>query len=193
MTEIETITGRHVCYAGPTPDQIAAEDIAASLARQARFLGHYSGVYTVAQHSCFVHDLLVKWGCSPWVRLAGLLHDAAEAYMGDIPSPLKHMPQLAGYRQIEAGMETMIRRHFGISAEAWRWPNIKTADHAACWAERKAGTFSRGAFAAIPCPPVLVPPVQPCWNYDEARQKFLHALESLMAAGVGVPERSIVA
>jgi hypothetical protein len=65
----------------PDPEQIELVDIAHALARITRFTGHGDRCFTVAQHSVMVHDLARV----PWA----LLHDAAEAYIGDASSPLK--------------------------------------------------------------------------------------------------------
>jgi len=68
----------------PDPAGILIEDVAHALARQSRFLGHGDGSYSVAEHC--VH---VSRACEPEDALWGLLHDATEAYLGDLPTPLK--------------------------------------------------------------------------------------------------------
>ena len=69
----------------PRPEHIALEDIACGLSRAARWSGQTVVAYTVAQHSVEVSERLSLPGVAAW----GLLHDAAEAYLGDCPRPLK--------------------------------------------------------------------------------------------------------
>jgi len=81
---IQTISGRKFPLAEPDPNQIDIEDIAHALSMLCRFNGHCTQFYSVAEHSMHVsHEI------SNDLALAGLLHDAAEAYLGDVPSPLK--------------------------------------------------------------------------------------------------------
>lgn len=93
---IATISGRVVDLAAPTPDMIDIEDIAHALSLLCRYNGHVEYHYSVAQHSCLVADHLhvnpPKRRHTPdeWA-FSGLMHDAAEAYVGDMGSPLKKM------------------------------------------------------------------------------------------------------
>ena len=81
---IETYTGKKVYPLEPDEKTLCVEDIAHALALTCRFGGHCSEFYSVAQHSCLVSDL-----CPGELKLAGLMHDAAEAYLGDVVSPIK--------------------------------------------------------------------------------------------------------
>lgn len=80
-----TYTGRTFWPLDPRPEEVCLEDIAHSLSHMARFNGHTKRFYSVAQHSIHL---------SAWVAekhaLHALLHDAAEAYVGDIIRPVKH-------------------------------------------------------------------------------------------------------
>lgn len=89
MDYLLTHTGRKARLFEPDPGFVALEDIASSLAKLCRFTGHCRGFYSVAQHSVFVADILQAQGYSPRTQLFGLLHDAHEAYTGDINTPLK--------------------------------------------------------------------------------------------------------
>ena len=93
---IETVTGKLVDVVNPDPDTLDIDDIAWSLSRISRFAGHTitAQPYTVAQHCIFVSDLIYENTSNITLALFGLLHDAAEAYIGDIPSPIKHIPEL---------------------------------------------------------------------------------------------------
>lgn len=84
MTWILTRSGRKFDLARPTADMVDPADIAHSLSMQCRFNGHTNRYYSVAQHCFLVADLV-----SAEHQLAALLHDATEAYVGDMVRPLK--------------------------------------------------------------------------------------------------------
>lgn len=128
MTWIVTSSGREFHFDNPQPRQIDIEDIATSLSRSARFNGHGSHTYSVAQHSVVV-SLLV----SSDRALKALLHDAAEAYFGDIVSPLKQMFPLI--KVMEEHAQAVIYRKFGLPDE--EDPAIKQADLVALATERR--------------------------------------------------------
>lgn len=79
-----------------TADDVDIEDIAHSLSNICRFGGHCKEFYSVAQHSLIVSKL-----CSSQNKLIGLLHDATEAYVGDMVRPLKVLEMMTPYRLIE--------------------------------------------------------------------------------------------
>lgn len=102
--KIVTYTGRLIDVKNPKPDDINLIDIARGLSRQFRFNGltkHYH-LYTVAQHSIIVSKLCLN----PKSMLLAMLHDASEAYLHDIPTPIKlHLPD---YQLIEARWQEAI-------------------------------------------------------------------------------------
>lgn len=85
----ETCTGRLVSFEAPDPSTICIEDIAVALSRQIRWNGHGSKFYTVGDHSLACMAYAYQDGGSRLLQLGALLHDAAEAYTGDIVKPLK--------------------------------------------------------------------------------------------------------
>lgn len=109
MSYIKTCSGNIINYLDPQEDQIKIYDIARGLSREARFNGQTHKFYSVAEHC-----IRVSYWCKPEDALAGLLHDATEAYMKDIPSPLKML--IPDYKTIEARLHAVICRAFGISA-----------------------------------------------------------------------------
>lgn len=90
MTWMQTATGRAMDLMAPHPEDVDLEaDVAEALARTPRFGGHVrSGPYSVAQHCCMGTDCILAAGGSLELARAFLLHDAHEAYCGDITSPL---------------------------------------------------------------------------------------------------------
>lgn len=113
----QTYTGRRFYPLDPRADDIDIVDIAHALSHICRFNGHCVRPYSVAEHSILV-ALHVAWdGSEPADRttvLAALLHDASEAYLCDVPRPLKTMPEMAAYRVMEARVESVISDRFGL-------------------------------------------------------------------------------
>src|SRR5690606_8557009 len=118
---VETRTGKKFTFLEPKADDIDIADIAYALANQCRFNGHCSSFYSVAEHSVAVAMLLPQE-----LQLAGLLHDAAEAYLGDIPSPLKQF--LPDYDRLETTVITAINEKFGVIWDAPTEAAVKQAD-----------------------------------------------------------------
>ena len=141
----ETYTGRRVDFTNPDPDSICIEDIAHSLARTCRYGGHChtEGIWSVAEHSLVVEYYLDEHFRIYRLRLLGLLHDATEAYIGDLPPMAKEL--LPEYQRWEANCERAILKAFII------WPHglgererVKEADRAALAAEAAAFMASKG-------------------------------------------------
>lgn len=118
MPVIETRSGARVDLLCPRPASITIDDIAWSLSRTARFNGHTDGCspYSVAQHSVWVAQVVQDlFDADPVTTLQALLHDAHEAYTGDIASPLKHLPALRPHiKAIERGLQEAIHVAFDV-------------------------------------------------------------------------------
>lgn len=111
---VTTVSGNLVHFLDPRPGEIIIEDIAHALSHQCRFGGHTREFYSVAQHSHLV-SWLVADGARGRVRemcLAGLLHDAAEAYVVDIPRPVKRL--FPEYKSLADAMTAHIFRLYGL-------------------------------------------------------------------------------
>lgn len=91
MGYIATGTGRVFDYLDINKDNINLEDIATSLPRLNRFLGHSTRTYSVGEHSLYCLAMAEKLGYSTREKLLVLVHDFAEAYVGDCPAPLKSL------------------------------------------------------------------------------------------------------
>lgn len=108
------------------PEDVLIEDIAFALSNVSRFGGH-TRFYSVAEHSCIVADHL-----PPALKLLGLLHDATEAYLGDVVRPLKQ--QLPEYKRAESNLWKVIAKRFSLPVDMP--PIIKEVDNRALLAER---------------------------------------------------------
>ena len=103
---IQTYTGRLVNPFDIKEGDISIEDIAHSLSMQCRFNGNTNKFYSVAEHSINVSLILRSMPAK--TQLLGLLHDATEAYLSDIPTPVKKY--LPDYLSIEEKLSTDIYR-----------------------------------------------------------------------------------
>lgn len=105
-----TYTGIKFNPLKPTPDMVNIYDIAHALSQIARWGGHLRCHYSVAQHCVMVAEI-----CDPDDQPIGLLHDATEAYIGDMIRPLKYLKQMYGvYKKIEHRIDGAIAKAFGL-------------------------------------------------------------------------------
>ena len=133
MPAISTRSGRRLYLQNPNARQIHIDDIAHGLAHQCRFNGQTNKFYSAAQHSVMVASIL-----PPELRLAGLLHDVAEAYLaetylGDIVQPLKEL--LPDFALIESRFNDVIGKRFNVNLQ--HQALIKRADIIALATERR--------------------------------------------------------
>ena len=105
----QTHSGQFFLPGDPQESAIEIEDIAHALSHICRFTGHIKKFYSVAEHSYWVSCLV-----PPEYQLAALLHDAAEAYIGDIPSGEKNMLQ-PKIGEIEHNILSVIYKKFGVN------------------------------------------------------------------------------
>ncbi len=111
---MQVFSGQQYWPMDPRSHEVQIEDIAHSLSLQCRYAGHVLRFYSVAEHSVLIARHLAATH-APEVALAGLLHDAPEAYCVDIPRPLK--PYLTNYRAIEQDNWLAIAARFGMPKE----------------------------------------------------------------------------
>ena len=109
-----THSGRDFDFADLSVGMIHWPDVATALAKVCRFGGHCKGFYSVAQHSVLVADILAMETDDPVIRLHGLLHDAHEAYTGDLIRPMKQLIGQDVVKQIEHSVDRVIYEKAGI-------------------------------------------------------------------------------
>ncbi|VVB53225.1 Uncharacterised protein [uncultured archaeon] len=123
---IQTYSGILFYPLEPDPELILLPDIAHGLSNLCRYGGHCRKFYSVAQHCLMVCELLKEH--APHVQLAGLLHDATEAYLIDLPKPLKlKMPD---YVEAEHRLLQAISSRFRIMEQLLEGDLVKDADKA---------------------------------------------------------------
>ncbi len=109
---IETFQGHQFYFRNPTPESIDLLDICHSLAMQCRYCGHTKKFYSVAEHSVMMARWMLEEGYSIEVALQALFHDAAEAYISDIPRPVK--VTLPSFKELENLLDEAIFAKFNI-------------------------------------------------------------------------------
>jgi hypothetical protein len=169
MVEIKAYpSSRKINLLHPTPDQIRIRDIAHHLSLLPRYLGGTRKPYSNAQHSWFI-----SYAAGPGGELAGLLHDAAEAYTGDLPSPLKHLPEMAFYRDVQYNLTNMIMKKFGVDWNAYteKWVHDREKDFYP-WEEFITGRNIRPDWDEFP-------KVDYLWSASHAERMFMQRFTQL--------------
>lgn len=176
---LQTSRSRRFFPLDPRPEDVAIEDIAHALSHVCRFGGHSLAFYSVAQH-CYLVSYLVP----ERLALYGLLHDAAEAYVGDVVQPLKVALRSHGtsYDDIESRVALAIAAHFRLPALSGHDEDlVKRADQVALATERRDVLGPIPAEWEIdaredlaPDEEVLIP-----WSPASARRQFLDRFDQL--------------
>lgn len=168
-TTMQTYTGKLVDLSNFSEADVRLPDISHALSLINRYTGHTIAPYSVAQHSVMVSQL-----CDPEDAAWGLLHDASEAYLGDVARPLKAM--LPDYVELEHHVQRTIGKHFGLS-----WPipeSVKIADSRALLAEKRV-LLSVDHDWGINAEPVVMPVNPGVWQEAKVRfeRRFLEVMQ----------------
>jgi len=159
-TMMQTFTGRVIDLTDFCEEDVRMPDIAHALSIINRFTGHSKCPYSVAQHSVMVSKI-VPHEHAVW----GLLHDASEAYLGDVATPLKRI--LPEYRELEEHIQRTIARKYGL---CWPMPKeVKAADMRALMAEKRE-LLTVDHDWGIDVEPAAGPILPYCWQ--QAKQLF---------------------
>lgn len=158
---IQTYTGLEFDVTRPDPALIRIEDIAHALSCMPRFAGHTRWFYSVAQHSVHVSQLV-----PPHLAKAALLHDAAEAYILDMPTPIKLM--LPEYCEMEDSLMAAVS--IALNFVGWVGAEVKHADMVAL-ATEKRDLMRNASWWSVPVEPddARIVPLLP----QRAEQLFL--------------------
>jgi hypothetical protein len=180
---MQTFTGKAFWPLDPRRTEVDPVDIAHSLAQQVRFAGHTPEPYTIAQHSVLVskraEELATAGALRGVIEIAqwGLLHDATEAYLVDVPRPVKR--SLPEYQEIERNLAAAIWCRF-VAPENSTWsmrayPHVERADNEILSAEAAVFFPARERprdWGELPlCPPQYEP--WTIWSHDRAEVEFL--------------------
>jgi 5'-deoxynucleotidase YfbR-like HD superfamily hydrolase len=130
---ISTYSGLALDVLVPRREDVRLVDIVHALANLCRFAGHVRTFWSVAAHSMFVADLVrMQTGGSAELELYALLHESSEAYLIDLPRPLKYHSAIgAAYREVEARLMTVLAQAFGLADRFEHHPAVKDADEVA--------------------------------------------------------------
>ena len=170
---ITTYTGKKFPVKQPRPFDINGTDIAHGLSLTCRFGGQIREFYSVAQHSMLVTSLLPEK-----IAAYGFLHDASEAYLCDIPGPIKGLPEMEGYKELEKRYMKTIYTAFSM-----REPSeailrlVKKADALVLRNEAKYFGILNSEWNVYDMEDVDL--LSRCWSPKEAEIRFMTAYDDV--------------
>lgn len=162
---MQTYSGRRFYPLDPRTEDFDIGDIAHALSNVCRFAGHSARFYSVAQH-CY----LVSKAVPPALAMVGLLHDAAEAYIGDMVRPLKRMKEMTIYRDVETKLWGCLAAKFNLLDVDDSDGLVKHFDDVILATERRELFLQPLPWSPLPAP--LEMKIVP-WGPDLARINFL--------------------
>lgn len=171
-------SGRYVDPLELRPDEISIDDIAHALSHQCRFSGHTRVFYSVAEHSCRVAAAAMGARVSPDTALWALLHDAPEAFLVDLPSPLKQDSVVGdAFRAAEGRVMAAVIEAFGLLP--FEPPAVKMLDLRLLATERRDLMPAGGDWSLLRHVEPLPDRIEPMSSLD-ARAEFLSLYDELL-------------
>lgn len=171
---IQTFTGTIFYPLDPRIEDIFIEDVAHGLSNKCRFTGHTRKFYSTGEHSVRVSFDLKARGRSLMEQYVGLHHDDTDAYLPDVPTPLKVLPEFKWFRDLEHFMQNLCFERFGCVVEDYSV--IKNSDIVLLLTEKrdlmpkKNGDWKH-SYTQEPIPPPYH--IKP-WTPEEAEYAYLH-------------------
>jgi hypothetical protein len=164
---IQTYSGKKFWPLDPRPEEIFVEDIVHALSVLCRYGGHCTSFYSVAQHS-----LLVAAQVPPEDALWALLNDASEAYLVDIPRPIKNDHRFVFYKQAEGALMAAVCQRFNLPADI---PStVQEADHRMLKTEQMQLMVQGPSWTWSDLQPYLLK-ITP-WTWEQSKSAFRFAL-----------------
>lgn len=171
-----TSTGKKFYPLAPRAADVDIRDVARGLSNACRYAGQTKKFYSVAEH-CVLVSMYVPW---QYAREA-LVHDASEAYIGDMIRPLKHQPEMSEFRRAEAAIEVAVLEAMKIVSTPTSRAAIKDVDNRILVDE--ISTLSAAPSLYLDCPPLNT--LKPlgvmlrCLNPSDAEKWFLQRFEAI--------------
>ena len=175
-------SGNYFDYLNPLPETVTIEDIAKGLSNNCRFGGQCPVFYSVAEHS-----VLMSYCVSKENSYDALMHDAAEAFIMDMPKPLKNI--LPDYQIVEERVEKMLSKKFNFPLH--KCEEVAIFDRRMLMAEQRQLMKNRDAWSVIEgLEPANI--LIECWEPRLAEVKFLNRYYELVGEQNESQHRSIL-
>jgi len=161
----------------PRPAEIDLRDIAHALGQSCRFNGFCDRHYSVAEHSVrCLYELRTTERADLQTERWALLHDAAEAYLGDLVRPVKAL--FPGFRRLEDRVLECIADRFRLP---WPMPEaVKAADNRLCLREAVSLGLDISEWSGAPDPNTITPILTAGWPAAQAETQFLELADALL-------------
>lgn len=186
---INTKSGSGFHPLAPVLEEVHLSDIAYGLAYRYRYACQTTP-YSVAEHSLLVRSIIKLSGGGPQLQLAGLLHDASEAYTHDLPSPIRKfvsvtLPsgEVVPWTEMERRIALVIERKFDMEPDIVEAREVRVADMLAVVIEKAQipELQSEGDWGLPPLPPELSDLKVEFLTPERSITEFMFAYESLRA------------
>jgi hypothetical protein len=169
---IQTYSGRIFYPLDPREAEITLSDVAHGLAHKARFTGHTKTFYCTAEHSVRVSKCVEMLGGTLMQQFVALHHDDSDAYIPDVPTPLKVLEEFKFFRNVEKKIEEACYRKFGCVVDDYSI--VKKADIMLLLTEKRDLMPNQnknwGKFKESPIPaPYRIKP----WTPTKAKKEYL--------------------